>query len=272
MERERPRAGVSRLLTDVTARRTVRVVEPDLYIPLLSVLIASLGGMFRGFAGFGGGLLMAPLMTLLHPPAVVIPALLTLALLGDVRLLPEVRRDVIPRRVLLVTVPALFGIPLGIAALATLNPEVVRRTVNVIVLAAACLLWRGVAIARADRARVLVPVGLVGGVLTGIGGLGGTPVALTFLSLKEAAATTRANLIGYFSLTNASAIVMMLVGGVLGARSATLAALCAVPYFVMIHVGSGRFRGTSDAAYRRVALAFLATVATVGLLAPAYHS
>lgn len=224
--------------------------------------------MFRGFAGFGGGLLMAPLMTLLYPPAVVIPALLMLALLGDMRLLPEVRYDVMPRRVLSVTIPALFGIPVGIAALAMLDPEVVRRIVNVIVLGVAFVLWRGFTIARADRAAVLVPAGLLGGVLTGIGGLGGTPIALTFLSLQEAAATTRANLIGYFSLTNASAIVMMLIGGVLTGESLRLAALCAVPYFVMIHLGAGRFRGTSDASYRQIALVFLATVALTGLLWP----
>lgn len=236
---------------------------------IVSILIALAGGAFRGFAGFGGGLLMAPLLTLIHAPDVVVPMLIVLGLVGDVRLLPEVRREVNVRRILWVAGPALFGLPLGIYALATLDGELVRRVVNATVLLLAVLLARGVRFRGADRPVVLAPAGVVSGVLTGIGGIGGPPVVLTYLSLMEPASQTRANLIGYFSISGIAALAMMITAGVFEGESATLAAVCAVPYFLAIHLGSRRFRAHSaDASYRKIALVFLGCVALFGLLWP----
>lgn len=243
-------------------------MSPDLHIYLLTLCIAVAGGLFRGFAGFGSGLLMAPLLTLLHPPVVVVPMLLMLSLIGDTRLLPEVYRDVDVRRVLWIALPALVGLPLGIWALATIDPEAVRRVLSVVVLIVALLLAKGLRFANAARPRVLLPVGALSGVLAGLGGLGGAPVAITFLSLGEPARQTRANLVGYFSISNSSALVMMGIGQVLSFESLKLVALCAPVYFLSVHLGSRQFRGTGDANYRAIALAFLVLVALVGLLWP----
>lgn len=241
---------------------------PEPYILILTLCIAVLGGLFRGFAGFGGGLLMAPLLTLLHPPLVVVPTLLMLALIGDTRLLPEVREEVKLRRVLWLALPALLGLPIGITALANIDAEAVRRFLNVVVLLTAALLASGIRFQNAERPQVLVPVGVVSGMLSGIGGLGGVPVVIAFLSLGESAKTTRANLVGFFSISNFSALVMMGVAGVLSVDALKLAIMCAPFYFLSIHLGSRRFSGTADGTYRKVALIFLTVVALVGLLMP----
>lgn len=238
----------------------------DIYPLLISVFIALAGGMFRGFAGFGGGLLMAPLLTLVHPPETVVPVLVVLGLVGDARLLPEVWSEVNGRRVAWVAGPSLLGLPLGIAALALLDPLVVRRIVNGVVLLLVILLARGVRFRRADTPLVLAPAGIISGVLTGIGGIGGPPIVVTFLSIDETPASTRANLIAYFAASGTAALLMMLVAGVFGEEAARLAVVCAVPYFVAIIAGSRRFRKSAADSYRRIALIFLGTVAFFSLL------
>lgn len=244
-------------------------MTPETTNIVIAIAIALLGGSFRGFAGFGGGLLMAPLLTLIYPPDVVVPMLLLIALVGDARLLPEVRKDVKVRRILWVAVPAFIGLPIGIYALKTLDAEVVRRFVSGTVLVLTALLFRGLRFENADRPLVLVPTGIISGALSGIGGVGGPPVVLAYLSLGEPAKITRANLIGYFALTGVVAVAMMLVGGVLEAESATLAALTAVPYFVAIHFGSRAFsKEERDGSYRTIALGFLGVVAVFGLVWP----
>lgn len=243
-------------------------MSPDVAPLLISALIALAGGFFRGFAGFGGGLLMAPLLTLVNPPSVVVPVLVGLGLLGDSRLLPEVWKETNFRRVGWLAVPSLIGLPIGITALTVLDPETVRRIVNGIVLALILALARGIRFPGADRARVLVPAGFASGMLTGIGGVGGPPVVVTFLSIDEPAAQTRANLIAFFTISEVAALVMMFGAGVFEIESGKLAAACAVPYYVAIYLGSRRFRKAKNESYRRVALIFLACVALVGLLWP----
>lgn len=233
---------------------------------LTAVLIAFAGGFFRGFAGFGSGLLMAPLLTLLYPPSVVVGVLVILALTGDVRLLPEVRREVDRVRVAWLAGPALLGIPLGIWVLTAVEPETVRRVVNLVVLGLVVALARGVRKVHQPHPRALAAAGLISGTLTGVGGIGGPPVVLTFLALGEPPARSRANLIAFFAVTGLAALGMLLASGVFEAESAKLAALCALPYSLAVHLGSRRFRTAKASTYRPVALTFLGCVALFGLI------
>ncbi len=235
---------------------------------LISILIALAGGMFRGFAGFGGGLLMAPLLTLIHRPEDVVPALIVIGLVGDCRLLPEVWREVDFQRVKWVAGPAFIGLPVGIFALATLDSDVVRPFLNCVVLVLVILLGRGIQFRRAERPIVLAPAGLISGILTGIGGIGGPPVVLTFLSINEPAAKTRANMIAFFAISGTVALVMMIGAGVFSELGQKLAILCVLPYFAGIHAGSRRFRKSGAESYRTTALVFLGSVALFGLLWP----
>ena len=239
---------------------------------LIPILIAIAGGLFRGFAGFGGGLLMAPLLTLIYPPSVVVPMLVVVALVGDMRLLPEVWSELNRSRVVWVAAWALLGLPAGIAALAALDGEVVRQTVNVVVLVVVVLLGSGARLRAAKHWFVLACTGILSGILTGIGGIGGPPVVLTYLSIDEPSATTRANLIGHFSISGTAALLMMFAAGVFGAESAKLAAICVAPYFIAVHFGSRYFRRATNDSYRPTALVFLGIVALFSLLWPVFTS
>lgn len=240
--------------------------EPTAIIAV--VVIALVGGAFRGFAGFGGGLLMVPLLTLVFPPAVAIPVTLVLNLGGSARLLPEVRHELDGRRVASVAIPALVGIPLGVHALAVLDPSVVERVVGLVVLAMVGVLASGLRFPGAARLRVLIPVGWLGGVMTSLAGVGGPPVVLAFLSIGEPPERTRANLIGFFVVGELASLVTMAIAGVLTTEVALLG-LLGVPAFVLAtHLGSRRFRRSKGGSYRRIALVFLALVALASLLWP----
>ena len=240
------------------------------YAPyLFAAIVALAGGAFRGFAGFGSGLLMVPLVTLVFDPKVAVPAMVLVALMGDVRLLPEVRREVNVRRVLSIGAPALLCLPLGIAMLAFVDPVVLRRVISGAIVVLVALLAMGARFRSADRLGVLVPVGGVSGVLTGVAGIGGPPVVLTFLSLNEPATQMRANLIAYFSMTGLAALVMMLLAGISPAMEVLPLFAAIAPCFLLsLHFGAKAFHASTKDHYRRTAMGFLIFVALLGLVWP----
>lgn len=235
---------------------------------IAAATIALFGGGFRGFAGFGSGLLMAPLLTLAFPPTVAVPVLMMLSLSASVQLVPQVWSEVQWRRVASVGIPAVLTIPIGVYFLTGLDADVVRRAVSGLVLVLVAILAAGVRYADADRLAVLVPTGAFSGVLSGIGGVGAPPVVLAFLSMDESSATTRADLIAYFAIVQVAAVGTFLASGTMGMKQIWLYVAAAPPFLLAIYLGSRMFRGSDGSNYRRIALAFLALVAAIGLLWP----
>jgi uncharacterized membrane protein YfcA len=240
----------------------------DVFPYIAAAGIALAGGAFRGFAGFGSGLLMAPLLTLVFPPAVAVPSMLMLSLSASVRLVPEVWSEVHWRRVASVAIPAILTVPIGVYLLTGLDAETVRRAVSAMVLCLVAVLAMGVRYRGADRLRVLAPTGMVSGLLSGIGGVGGPPVVLAFLSNEEPPESTRADLIAYFALIQIAAIASNLFNGNLGSEQLWLYLAAAPMFLIAIHLGSKRFRGSGGKNYRPLALGFLAIVAAFGLFWP----
>lgn len=233
----------------------------------MAAAIALAAGCFHGFGGFGTGLMMAPLLTALFPATVAIPTILLLSFASCIRLLPTVGKDIEVRRVVSLAIPAILCVPVGVAALAQFEPEVVRRVVSAMVLALVIVLAFGLRFRGARRLRVLVPAGAVSGVLTGIGGVGGPPIVLTFLSLDESPKLTRANLIAYFACTDFVAITLMFVFGVSAlARVLPLLGIIAPFYFAGLYFGVRAFSPKNQPRYRKIALSFLAAIALSGLL------
>lgn len=236
---------------------------------LVAATIAAFAGGFRGFAGFGSGLFMVPLMSILFPPQIVVPVAVLLTIAGDIRLLPEVHTQVDRRRLASLALPALVALPVGVTLLSVLAGSDVRRIVSAAVLVLVMLMFFGIRIPYADRVGVMIPLGAISGVLTGVGGVGGPPVVLGMLSIDEPAAKTRANLIAYFFVTGIVAFAMILGSGTGALRDVLpLAAVCLPPYLVTLHAGSRMFSRGEQRAYRTIALVFLGFVAVLGLLWP----
>ncbi len=211
---------------------------------------------------------MVPLLTLAHPPEVAVPVVVLVTVLGDMRLLPEIRKLVNWRRVFSLVIPAMATIPFGVWLLGMIGPSMLGRIVSGVVLLLVGLMFVGVTFRGAERLRVLMPVGAASGILTGMAGVGGPPVVLALLSTDDSAAQTRANLIAFFTIGGIFALTTMLGSGTAEPEKVfPLFAVCAPPYLVAVHLGSKVFSRQEQRAYRKIALTFLAAVATFGLLA-----
>ena len=110
---------------------------------LISAVVACIAGMVRGFAGFGAAMLMTPVFSALYGPAVGIALCLLLEIAVALPLLPAVVRLVDWRRIGLLLVAAVVGVPLGNLVLTLADPEPMRWAISAIVLTAVALLASG---------------------------------------------------------------------------------------------------------------------------------
>lgn len=148
----------------------------------VGVLIA---GTIRSFTGFGGGLVLAPLLSLFMSPADMVVVVLLLNFMTSVQTLPNTWKTTDWRMVFSLALPALFGVPIGVWLIEWLDPSLIRRLIGVIVALLAALMLIGWKYS-GPRGRVQdCVVGVTSGALTSIAGVGGPPLVLYLLSAKD---------------------------------------------------------------------------------------
>lgn len=172
------------------------------------------GSAMRAFSGFGSGLLMAPVFSLLMTPTDVVVVVMGINLLTTLQMLPEALRNVDWRLVLRLFIPSLLGIPIGLAMLHMVDPALMRKMVSATVVLVALLMLAGWHY-RGRRGRVQdTSAGVLSGFMTAIGGIGGPPIILYMLSDRSLPiAVMRSVCLVYFSFGQLATLLPLAVGG-----------------------------------------------------------
>jgi uncharacterized membrane protein YfcA len=237
---------------------TVWSLPPLAWVLVLTVIV--LGGVVRGFGGFGASMVWVIGLSLVLPPATAIPTAFVLEVLASVQLLPSVWRQVHWRSLRWLLAGAVIGTPVGIWLLTVVPVAPMRILLACAVLAAAA------GMASKYRAAVLpgpaatTVVGGVSGVLNGAFAMGGPPAILMYFSSPGAAAAGRATLVVYFLGTDLWATATAVAGGLItGPLIGQIAVLFPVS-LVGVAGGSWLFKRTPSADSQRYALWLLAAL------------
>lgn len=189
------------------------------YLPTLPAFalmagVTATGCVIRGFSGFGAGLLMAPVFSLVMTPTDVVVVILLLNLLTTAQLLPSALRSVDWGLVFRLFIPSILGLPIGLALLHLVEPAVMRKLVATVVTLAASVLLAGW-VYRGPSGRLQdVIVGSTSGFMTAIGGIGGPPIILYLLSMPRISpSVVRAVCVVFFSLAQIVTLIPMSLTG-----------------------------------------------------------
>ena len=247
-------------------------MTPDLFPDLLTVEfalasgIAVLGGLIYGFGGFGGGLIMVPLLALLYGlPAAVAIVGMSVAI-GAIQLAPNGLRNADWRSVGLTVAAAFIGAPAGTYLLLSSDPEVARRIIGGLVVAFALIMMTGWTYNGPRNRLTHALVGGVSGVISGFGSGGGAVVSLYFVSWLDDAVRTRANI---FTASYVLATLMaggLIVAGAVSISTVFLMLFLLIPYSAGVRIGAVLFRRASDAQYRRFVLWLLVGIGASTLI------
>lgn len=144
---------------------------------ILFAMGAAAGGFINGLAGFGTALFTLGFFLQIMPPAQAVAIVLIMSSVTGVQGLWTVRYAMLdkPKRLARFLVPALFGIPVGVAALSILDPKIIK-----LVIAAILILYGGFFSLRRSLPKLERPtpiidsiVGFAAGILGGAASLSG---------------------------------------------------------------------------------------------------
>ena len=219
------------------------------------------GGLVKGFTGFGGALVMAPIFTFVLDPAQTLGTVVTINVATAWQLLGRSWASMQAGVILPMAGACALLTPVGIALVLLLDPASERRIVGGAILASGVALLCGWRRAKPPRLTQTMLVGALSGVMNGIAGVGGPPAALWLLAGRDGAARDRAGLIVYVALTQTAVAAMAFAAGVLDG-GAVLRALWLAP----IHIG-GTLAGTrlfSTAPDMVVRIAMIVSIIVLG--------
>ena len=227
---------------------------------LLVAGTAFVAGLMRGFSGFGAALTIAPILAVIVGPRAAIPAILFLMMATSVQLAPKAFRDVSWPTVIPLSLGGVVGIIIGGWLLVVVDQELVKRSISGVVIFFAVIMLTGWRYRGSIRPFICGFAGWLGGLISGVAAAGGPAVILFLLAGPESSARNRAAIILYFIFTQAVALIVYWVGGLITWKVFWVA-LPMLPTIVLgTWIGERMFGKASEAIYRRIALFFLLAI------------
>jgi len=227
--------------------------------------IVVIAGFVRGVTGFGGAMLMTPILSRLIGPVPAVVTALLLETAAALVMFPDALPRVRWRTLAYLTLPAILTVPLGGYLLLTLDPAIARKLIAGVVVVFSAMLLFGARYTGLPRPATSIALGSLVGALLGATSVGAPPVILYLLSGPDPATVTRANLTVFVTAISVMGLVMLAAAGAITTQLAISAGILVVPFMVATWAGGKLFARLSDTGVRRFALTLMLGVAVISL-------
>ena len=219
-----------------------------------------------GFGGFGSGLVLMPLLTLIYSPTHAVAIQMVLVTITGSALMPGAIPRIRWREAGPMLMTACLVMPFGSYILQSTDPGIVRRIIGIVVLVLAAIQFRGTAYTGPRNALTATAAGAVSGMANGAVGLGGLIVGLYMVSSRDAAAMQRANIIVIGTGVAAFNLIILAFSGVYVPDLIARIAVLMVPYGITAWCGVRFFHITPGALYRKIVLTLVMALGVVTLV------
>lgn len=228
-------------------------------------LTVLLGGVVRGFTGFGSALVYLPVAAIYLPPTWVIATTVAFSMVGPLPLLPRAWREADKAAVLRLALAGAVGIPLGVWLLTNLAPEAFRWLVSIVAVVTLALLASGWRYNAAIGPALSAGTGFISGVMGGFIGLPGPPVILLYLSGRKAVSEIRAVILLFLFSTDVVVLLTFLLRGLVSAEALLIGGLLVPSYMIGSLIGQKLFNPAHERLFRGLAYSIILLAAIIGL-------
>jgi uncharacterized protein len=205
---------------------------------LLAPLVVLAAYVVLAVGGFGSALISIPLLALFLPVKLVIPLVLIVDFTATAATGLRLRRDIAVQELKPIVLPMMLGLLAGVTLLVQLPARWILLALGLFIFGygAYSLLTR--AQTRSYSKWWSLPVGLGGGIISGLFGMGG-PMYVIYLSGRIAEpARLRATLSTMFTLNTGVRLILFFVSGLLLRQDVWIAALYLLPFMALgLYIG-----------------------------------
>ncbi len=186
----------------------------------VSIVILFAGACLQGLTGFGYSMFSLPLLALLMPVSAAVPMLCLTSIFLNLLVFFKARRNLDLKRILPLLVSGAAALPAGIWVLKTMDESALKIIIGVLVALSSLIYLSGFRVNVKREKSVMIPVGLLSGLLNGATSFSGPPVILFLANQKVARHQFRASLAAYFLMLNIIAVPAFIAGGLLSGEAA----------------------------------------------------
>ena len=227
--------------------------------------IAFISGTARGFSGFGSALIFMPLASSMAAPRLVAALLLMIDFVAALPLAPNAWKQADRRATAVIVLGALIGVPLGTYFLSRLDPITTRWIISGFVFALLLLLLSGWRYRGKDHAALSIGIGGLSGFCSGLAQTGGPPIVGYWLGRPLPPLTARANILLFFAASDFFSVVSYALTGLITADAIKFSFLIGPVYAVGVLIGAMLFGRASEALFRAICYALIASAVIIGL-------
>ena len=234
---------------------------------LTALLVAVFfAGMTQGTTGFGFALVAVPPMTTLVEPQIVVPALALQTLMTGALILLHARQYLRVRRMWLLSLSGVVGLPVGTVILVVLDASLLRVLIGIVVVVAALAMMAGFRKTLSNELVASVPVGFVSGTLGASTGLSGPPVIFFYANQSLDIREFRANIVAHFLIMNIVTIPIYIIGGLFTSETLLLSAQLLPATLAGVTTGIVINRWVQEALFRRIALGLILIAGSIAMV------
>ena len=232
---------------------------------LVLAVAAFLGGIIRGYAGFGLALLLVPALTLHLEPRQAVAIGIIVELPVTIGLLPIAVRVADRATVLPMTIAVLLAVPAGALALVLLDDSFMKIAISIVVLLMVAILMFQRRIAALIGRRGAIAAGIGTGLVQGGTATGGPFMVTALMARGDPEHITRANIIAVATVSVLMSVATFALYGLLTPRVLVMGAV-ATPFCLLgVVIGVRLFKLSDNRAFRGVVLSVLAITALLSL-------
>jgi len=250
------------------------IVTPEDFIDLIfnfeNLIILAIvfaGGIVRGYTGFGSGLVMVPLFSLLWSPVDAVATTVALGQFAALQLAFSSGKHTNWREVSPMIVALVCITPLGTMLLVSLDVDLIKKIIAGLVLFVTAISLRGWQY-RGPRGKLPSFIaGAIASFINGVAAVGGPAIVLYLISLPDRPMIQRANIASVASLMGFAVLVFTLLSGEVSYDVLRHTVIFALPYIVSVWCGIGLFKILPGSAFRLIVLWVLVAISIAILLA-----
>lgn len=227
--------------------------------------IMFVGGMVRGFSGFGTGLIVMPVASTVIDPKLAVTMLLIIDFTISAPMIPNAARQCQAETVLPAVLGAVLGVPLGAWVLINSDPLTLRWGIDLVVGTMIMLLLLGVRYTGKPKTSASLATGILSGFMGGAAQIPGPPIVTYWLAGPFPASIVRANLIMFFLAEATTSTATYALGGLFTRQAVTLTLILAPVFGLAMWIGTRLHPLAPEKTFRAIALILIALSGITGM-------